>query len=119
MARRRFRGYGQQAGPCWTDVQGVVNCPEGYHVDSETGRVVADRGGTQTNWTPVVQAGTGLVTALINAATGQQYNYQAGQYPVYQPGATYRPPKKWYEEIPFWGWLLGGGLVVGMLARRR
>ena len=107
---RVYRGYGQQEGPCWTDTSGAVNCPPGYHIDSVTGRVVSDKE-TEVNWQPVVQAGTGLVLAIVNAATGQRYDYPAGQRPGYTPGYTYTPPK-WYEKIPAWAWALGGGALV-------
>jgi len=115
---RDFGSYGQQqqAGPCWTDDNGVVNCPPGYHIDSQTGRVVADK--QDVDWKPIVEAGTGVVLAIVNAATGKQYNYPAGQQPRYQQGAVYAPP--WYETIPTWAWLLGGGVLVGVaFASRR
>lgn len=115
---RGFGAYGQeQPGPCWTDSNGVVNCPDGYHVDSSTGRVVADNASSSVDWQPIVQAGTGIVLAIVNAATGQRYNYPAGQQPQYQQGAVYTPP--WYERIPTWAWIGGGGLLIGLAVASR
>lgn len=106
---RGFGAFGQQAGPCWTDNNGAVNCPAGYHVDANTGRVAKDN---DINWQPIVEAGTGIVLAIVNAASGQKYTYPQGQQPVYQQGAVYSPP--WYEQVPTWAWAGAGGLLIAL-----